>query len=82
MEKHTPFPIYQNASRFHDKTTIYNFDTEDKSSLGLRKVGGIEREHMAYGTGIIHGTGLPFSVQERLKETTVMKDIKKVKERR
>lgn len=74
MKKYTPFPIYQNASRFHDKSTFEDIDK------GIAK-SGLRDEHMAYGAGIIHGTGLPFSVQERLKETAVMKDINKVKER-
>ena len=71
MKKYTPFPIFQSASRFHDKTVFSDFDK------GIAKSGG-----EAYGAGIIHGTGLPFSVQDRLKETAVMKDINKVKERR
>ena len=75
MKKYTPFPIYQNASRFHNKSTFEDIDK------GIAK-SGLREGHMAYGTGIIHGTGLPFSVQERLKETAVIKDIKKVKERR
>lgn len=71
MKKYTPFPIFQEAGRFHNKSTFSDYDK------GIAKSGG-----QAYGAGILHKQGrLPYDL-EAVKETAIMKDIDKVKERR
>lgn len=71
MKKYTPFPIFQEAGRFHDKSVFSDYDK------GIAKSGG-----QAYGAGILHRQGrLPNDI-DAVRETAVMKDIKRVKERR